>query len=80
MCSSQELVHHTSCNYGYQLLATRLSVERLACAWPAVAKRVARQDPIMMDASATPATIACLAAQMPLVRACHLVVSHERTF
>ena len=80
MCSLQELVHHAGSNNDYQRLATRLAVERLACAWPAVADRVASRDPSMLDVSATPATIACLAAQMPLVRAHTLVINRERSF
>ena len=73
-------MHHAGSNNEYQRLALHLAEERLACAWRAVAERVASRDPSMLDSRATPATIACLAAQMPLVRAFHLVINRERFF
>ena len=79
MCS-QELVHHAGGSNDYQRLATRLALERLACVWTAVADKVAGPDDFLHDISATPATIACLAAQMPLVRAYTLVISRECSF
>lgn len=77
MCSSQELLHHAGSNDNYQRLATRLAIERLACAWPAVAKMVPRRDGSLVAVNATPAVVACLAARLPLVPATTLVISRE---
>ncbi|BDA48962.1 hypothetical protein COCOBI_13-0720 [Coccomyxa sp. Obi] len=70
-----ELVHHAGNNAEYQRLATRLAIERLACAWPAVADMAPRPDGTLLAISATPAIIACLAAQLPHIRVTTLVIS-----
>lgn len=71
-------MHHTGGTADFHRLATRLSRERLACAWPAVAaKEVRPDDDTLMMMGSTPATIACLAAQLPRVAASTVVVSRE---
>ncbi|CAL8463840.1 g3374 [Coccomyxa elongata] len=70
-----ELVHHAGSNNEYQRLATRLAIERLACAWRGVADMALRPDGTLVVVNATPAIIACLAAQLPFIRATTVVIS-----
>ena len=81
MPALQELVHHTGGSGDFQRMATRLSRERLACAWPVMAAKEANPaNNSLMVLGATPATLACLAGQLPEVQATTVVISCEPPF
>lgn len=78
VCNAQEMLHHCGATADYHRLASRLSRERLACAWPYVATRARSEvgaDGSLTLLSATPATIACLSALLPETPATTIVLS-----
>jgi hypothetical protein len=80
-CPLQELLHHCGARADFHRLASRLSRERLACAWPYTACRAQSEvgpDGSLTLMSATPATIACLALLLPELRATTVVLSGAR--
>ena len=74
----QEMLHHSGATADYHRLTSRLSPDRLAVAMPYTATRLRSNvgaDGSLTFLSASPATIACLAAQLPETDATTLVLS-----
>ncbi len=78
MTAAQEMLHHSGATADYHRLTSRLSPDRLAVAMPYTATRLRSNvgaDGSLTFLSASPATIACLAAQLPETHATTLVLS-----
>ena len=74
----QEMLHHSGATADYHRLTSRLSPDRLAVAMPYTATRLRSNvgaDGSLTFLSASPATIACLAFQLPETHATTLVLS-----
>ena len=79
-CALQEMLHHSGASDDYHRLVSRLSPDRLAVAMPYTATRLRSNvgpEGALTFLSASPATIACLAALLPETRATTLVLSGE---
>ncbi len=77
-CDVQEMLHHSGANADYHRLMSRLSPDRLAVAMPYTATRLRSNvgpDGSLTFLSASPATIACLAALLTETHATTLVLS-----
>lgn len=76
----QEMLHHSGATADYHRLVSRLSPDRLAVAMPYTAMRLCSNvgpDGSLTFLSASPATIACLAALLHETSATTLVLSGQ---